>query len=231
MKGGGVGKFMGLEQHAFLHKEAADTLKLYFKTREELRPEDPVFSPVRGEEKRLTSSTIRSQFLLASEKSGVNLSPHDFRRFVQTQLEAARIQPNWIRKIMGKIVRGEESPYSMPKIEQLRDAFKSAMPYLTLTPKADETRLWKMQALQNLELLHARGQIPDTEFMQMKEHLHRSNTHEEYLEGFKLIPKSEPEIRIAESEEEMLRLLNLKQGWEIQQELNGGGRFIMKRIR
>ena len=29
MKGGGVGRFRNLEQHAFLHREAADTLRLY----------------------------------------------------------------------------------------------------------------------------------------------------------------------------------------------------------
>ena len=30
--------------------------------------------------------------------------------------------------MMGKTVKGEESPYSQPKLEQLREAFKTAIP-------------------------------------------------------------------------------------------------------
>ena len=36
------------------------------------------------------------------------------------------------------------------------------------------------------------------------------------------------EHRLVESVDEMMRLLD--QGWEIDRELNGGGKFIMKRI-
>jgi len=51
---------------------------------------------------------------------------------VQTQLEFARMQPNWIKKILRHKVKGEEDPYSRPKIEQLRSAYREATPYLDL---------------------------------------------------------------------------------------------------
>jgi len=40
-------------------------------------------------------------------------------------------------------------------------------------------------------------------------------------------PIKEVEHKLVESEEEMMKLLN--QGWEIERELNGGGKFTMKR--
>ncbi len=232
MKGGGVGKFANLEQHAFLHKEAANTLRLYLKTRGELKPDDPVFAPVRGEDRELDMSSIRSQFLLASQKSGVNLSPHDMRRFVQTQLEAARIQPNWIRKLMGKTVKGEESPYSQPKIEALREAFKSATPFLTLIPKVDETGMWKAQARQSIEMLHKLGVLPESEFTRLMEKLQRTDNQEEWVSELKPLQDQTnstdvKEYRLVESVDDMMMLL--KQGWEIDRELNGGGRFIMRK--
>ncbi len=231
MKGGGVGKFANLEQHSFLHKEAADTLRLYLRTREDVKPEDPVFAPVRGEETVLDASSIRSQFLLASQKTGINLSPHDFRRFVQTQLEAARMQPNWIRKIMGKTVKGEEAPYSQPKIEALREAFKSAIPYLTLSPKIDETQIWKAQARQSLEMLQKLGILPESELLRLTERLQRTDDKEEWVNELQPLQErpinGKGEHRLVESVPEMMRLLD--EGWEIDRELNGGGKFIMKR--
>ena len=37
---------------------------------------------------------------------------------------------NWARKIRGRKVRGEESPYSRPEIQKLQSAFKEALPFL-----------------------------------------------------------------------------------------------------
>jgi hypothetical protein len=37
---------------------------------------------------------------------------------------------NWIRKIKGRKIRGEEQPYSKPAIEQLRAKYREALPEL-----------------------------------------------------------------------------------------------------
>ena len=144
LKGGGVEKYRGLQQHSFLHKDAVNSLLKYKRWREAkgetITPESWLFVKTKrgvrtGKYEQITIHAIKHTFQVASERTGIKFSCHDMRRFVETQLEAARVQPNWIRKIMGKTIKGEERPYSRPKIEQLREAFKSAIPHLTLELK------------------------------------------------------------------------------------------------
>lgn len=68
-----------------------------------------------------------------SKNAGVPFSWHDARPYVETALEEIRIHPNSARKIRGRKVRGEESPYSQPAIEQLREKFREAVPILEFT--------------------------------------------------------------------------------------------------
>jgi len=70
--------------------------------------------------------TVRS----AAKRVGKNFSPHDIRRLNQTALEKSQISFNWTRKMLGRRVRGEEDPYSQPKIEDLRQAFVRVLPFL-----------------------------------------------------------------------------------------------------
>lgn len=245
LKGGGVGRYRGLEQHSFLHGDAAETLRRYLRTRGALEPESPLFAMVRGGPGRITEATVRKIFREASGRSGIRLSCQDMRRFVQTQLEAARVQPNWIRKMMGKTVRGEEAPYSRPKIEQLREAFKSAVPYLTLNPRAgvERIQMLKEQTRQNLEMLYRFGVIEEPAFHHLTERLKAAKTPEEFLEGVSRLgedrlkmpvggrpgPGGRPggEHRVVSGEEEMIALLN--EGWNLVRELNSGNRFLMRR--
>ncbi len=77
-------------------------------------------------------------------RSGVKFGWHDGRRFVQTALEEARLSNNWIKKIKGRRVRGEEAPYSLPAIGQLREAFRKAVPHLlfrTTEPQVSKEEL------------------------------------------------------------------------------------------
>jgi integrase len=140
LKGGGLGKYRDLEQHAFLVPHATRMLLKYKDWREsrgeKIRDESPLFATLTRSPRRLNTRIIR--FILESACNGKPFvfSPHDLRRFTQTQLEQARVQPNWIRKMLGKKVGGEEAPYSQPKLEQLREAFRAAIPFLTLEPEA-----------------------------------------------------------------------------------------------
>jgi hypothetical protein len=90
--------------------------------------------------KKLTIGNINRIFKQRSKDTGVTFSPHDLRRFVQTGLERARLQPNWIKKILRHKVAGEENPYSQPKIEELREAYRTALPYLDLGEKPALTK-------------------------------------------------------------------------------------------
>jgi len=80
-----------------------------------------------------------------AKRAGVEYSLHDARRYVQTALEEARLPANWARKIRGRKVRGEESPYSRPEIEKLCAAFKEALPYLMFRKESSLMELQKRQ--------------------------------------------------------------------------------------
>ena len=55
-------------------------------------------------------------------RANANFTFHDGRRIVQTALENSGCPINWIKKIKGRKVIGEEAPYSKPLIEQLRSS-------------------------------------------------------------------------------------------------------------
>lgn len=137
LKGGGYGKYRDVEQHAFLTPHAIRVLLQYRAWREsrgeKIKPNSPLFATIGWNPTRLKYTRhIRYILEMACKGKPFLFSTHDLRRFTQTQLEQGRIQPNWIRKMLGKKVGGEEAPYSQPKIEQLRDAYGGAISFLTL---------------------------------------------------------------------------------------------------
>ncbi len=139
LKGKGGRNYNDLEQHTFLTPDAKEALLAYKKWREDrtgekVTPESPLFTSTysrRKKKERIGTDLIRKTFKRASERTGLKFSAHDVGRFTQTQLENARIQPNWVKKITGHKVKGEENPYSRPKIEKLREAYRTAIPFLT----------------------------------------------------------------------------------------------------
>lgn len=163
LKGSGLDKYKDLEMHGFLHEDAVKSLLKYKTWREEVLGETItrdswLFATIRAQSenkyKQILTTDIRMAFLKAKRRTGINISPHDIRRYVETQLEEARLQPNWIRKIMGKTIKGEEAPYSRPKIDQLRDEFARATPHLVLEqPKIDEVERRKQSICDNAKLL------------------------------------------------------------------------------
>jgi integrase len=148
IKGKGKGKYEGVQQHTFLTPYARKTLLAYKEWRErkegkQLTPESYMFVSVTKPFKKLTLGNVNRIFKQRSKDTGIKFSPHDLRRFVQTALETGRLQPNWIKKILRHKVSGEENPYSQPKIEALRDAYKTALLYLDLSerPQLDEMEM------------------------------------------------------------------------------------------
>jgi hypothetical protein len=151
IKGHGKGKYKGVKQVSFLTPEAKRVFReyrdWYSKTFNHVwREDDYVFlivrAKVRGEVREehvpLDKDGISSALIRISERAGVDFSSHDGRRIVQTALENHGVSPQWIRKIKGRKVKGEESPYSKPAIEQLRAKYREALPDLQFLSQTDD---------------------------------------------------------------------------------------------
>lgn len=141
IKGHGRGKYKGVEQHTFLTPEAKRDLTDYKDWLERVKGvklglEDSIFIDLHHLQppyQSVGTSGLGKVAAVLIRRSGVPFGWHDARRYVETCLEETRINPNWARKIRGRKVRGEESPYSRPAIEQLRNAYREAVPLLEFT--------------------------------------------------------------------------------------------------
>jgi len=147
IKGHGRGKYAGVKQITFLTPEAKANLMEYKewiqnKIGREFEPDEHIFWTTTtrkiGYLKPLGYGALTGFQERLTEKTGIKWRLHDGRRWVETALEKARVPANWRRKIRGRKVRGEESPYSKPKIEELREAYRTAVPYLSFIPKSEE---------------------------------------------------------------------------------------------
>jgi len=138
------GIYAGLEAHTFLGRDAADAIKRYLDWRKDVKHETPtdesfIFTRLDAVGQPVNEMAIIWVVKEACKRAGIQaFSPHDFRRATQTALESSGISGNWVRKIMGHALSGEENPYSQPKIEQLREAYARAEPKLSVTAAAPQ---------------------------------------------------------------------------------------------
>lgn len=150
IKGKGRGKYKGVRQETFLTGEAKRDLIDYKDWLIRIKgltitAEDHIFVELHPPYKSMSYPTLTKISQTLSRRSGIHFSWHDARRYVQTALEEIKINPNWAKKIRGRKVRGEEAPYSRPAIEQLRKAYKEAVPLLEFTQPTDLMELKKRQ--------------------------------------------------------------------------------------
>lgn len=141
IKGHGKGKYKGVKQVSFLTPEAKHIFieyrNWYSKTfNHTWKENDHIFLSVRDNiHEPLTKEGVSRAIIHITDRADVQFGIHDGRTIVQTALENVKVSPQWIRKIKGRKVKGEESPYSKPAIEQLRQKYKEALPDLEfLTP-------------------------------------------------------------------------------------------------
>lgn len=133
LKGHGKGKYRGVRQETFLTPEAKqvfiDYREWFSKTfGHTWTNDDYVFLEIKKDVGQpLAYSMIAKVMVKLSQRSGVKFSVHDGRRIVQTALESVSTPNNWIKKVKGRKVSGEESPYSKPNIEQLRGKYRKAL--------------------------------------------------------------------------------------------------------
>jgi len=145
------GEYSGLEAHTFIGRDAVEAIKKYLEWRERVKGErltddSYLFTRLDAVGQPVDQQTIIWVVAQACKRAGTDhFSPHDFRRAFQTNLEAAGVPANWVKKLMGHKLAGEENPYSIPKIEQLREAYSRAEPKLTVTPTPQVDRFEAMK--------------------------------------------------------------------------------------
>jgi hypothetical protein len=133
LKGHGKGKYRGTRQETFLTPEAKKILNEYRAWMEKTfnhkwTEDDHVFLSVkRNIGEPLTQRMIAKKATILQKRANVDFTLHDGRRIVQTALENAGCPINWTKKVKGRKCPGEESPYSKPNIEQLREKYQAAL--------------------------------------------------------------------------------------------------------
>jgi integrase len=130
----------------FMGEESIHALKEYFEARKKgsrnVAPEtitrnSPLFKCwARGEVRQIQrhslSSLIREAFVNVNEE---RITAHSLRKKLQTELEKAGINSNWIDQILGHKLINSRDAYSLPTDEELRDAYTKAYPYIKVFPE------------------------------------------------------------------------------------------------
>lgn len=133
LKGHGKGHYRGNRQETFITPEAKAHLieyrDWYSKTFNYIwRDSDHVFLLVRdGLGEPLKYYGMEKVLKIISQRAGVKYSSHDGRRILNTALQDAECDPNWIQMAMGRKVPGNKNPYTKPNIEQLRAKYQKAL--------------------------------------------------------------------------------------------------------
>jgi len=131
----------------FFGSDAIKALKEYINDRrngsrkrkpENITKDSPLFVNWKNR-KRMTrqnaSMIIRNAFLKIGEKK---LSPHSFRKKLQTDLEKAGMPTNWIDQVLGHQLINSRDAYSLPTDQELLEAYQKAYPTIQLIPKTTQ---------------------------------------------------------------------------------------------
>lgn len=153
---------------SFLGREAVKALKTYLKHRmrgtahvypgqkvgekgiapETLTPNSPLFRTRSRKVKAMSTKRIKDAIRERAKRSGISgISAHSFRKYTQTMLEVARIDPNWRRLILGKKLPGSEGSYSMPSTPDLQRAYEEAYQHIQVFERLSLAVLQKRQQI------------------------------------------------------------------------------------
>lgn len=129
----------------FIGEESIQALKTYLEKRrngtrhlppEELTNDSPLFrtwnsKTVKRIPRTTLSNVVRTAFNRINEPA---ISAHSLRKFLQTNLEVANVNVNWIDQILGHKLINSRDAYSKPTDEQLQDAYTKAYKFLRVYP-------------------------------------------------------------------------------------------------
>jgi len=226
LKGHGIGRYKGVKQITFLTPEAKRDLINYKEWTEQkmnrkFTSEDYVFLETFAPYKPMGYGRLGTLIYNLSKTTGIPFSWHDARRYVETALEETNIHPNWARKIRGRKVKGEESPYSQPAIEQLRAKYREAVPLLEFT--SEKPTMSEVDIAKRTALIALRTQLSSEAYKQLEplilaaksteainEIIDTSKSERERLEPFNRVNKDCQKIV---TEGELPKFLN--DGWKI----------------
>lgn len=142
----------------FVGPESISALNEYFEHRKKgtrrISPEtitknSPLFRTNTPKIQFITRSGVSSTIYFHGKKSSVDskFSAHSFRKFFQTQLEAAGVNPNWIDQMIGHRLMGSRDSYSLPTDQQLREAYVKAYTHLRVYGDPNiETRITTLES-------------------------------------------------------------------------------------
>jgi integrase len=100
--------------YVYLGPETVEAVDAYLEQRK-AGAHEPLFLDRDG--KRMTSDALTQLFMRLSERllDGDRIGAHSFRKFQQTQLEAAGVNGNWIKRYQGRKVKDSTGVYSNPQ--------------------------------------------------------------------------------------------------------------------
>jgi hypothetical protein len=194
LKGKGEGKYSRLKQVCFLHWYAVEKLREYEQELKDkniaVKDESPIFieyggrDPQRKLHKDRPLLDFERIFRRASFRAWHDLdvkrfSPQDMRDFVQSKLESAKVPANMIKPILAHKVKDVEYHYSNHQVDELRENFKSALPWLI--PESLE----QVKAETQKKLAEEQKRLVSLEYenTDLKGKMNNLNTRQETTEG------------------------------------------------
>jgi len=164
------------------------------------------------------------------------LRMHTLRKFFRTNLELAGVTKSFRERLFGHKGEYLDDAYFKPRVEQLLNEYRKAIPNLTIMEEVKYEQLRKRQALDTLKLLG----FDEEKLKRVEEILARSRTLDEAMETIRrlkdaeFIEPSENGSFInsngyeAKVVDEATLLKHVEQGWDVVKELSDG-RFIVRK--
>ena len=194
----------------FIGQEAIEAIKAYIEERKKgsknvepeiITNESPLFRTwMKGKIKRIPrgsfSSLIRQAFLRNGEKK---MSAHSLRKKLQTDLEKAGINSNWIDQILGHQLINSRDAYSLPTDEELKDAYLKAYPLIRIYPEAEISTKEKSKQSTVMQPITVDSKIVEetlsvaeaSNMIEVKQLLAKGYKYEMDFNGVKLFTKSD----------------------------------------
>lgn len=95
---------------------------------EDIAEDAPLFKARTSDVRHLSRSSVSSTFNYLVKKAGLGgeVSAHSLRKFTETKLEAAGVNPNWVDQIIGHRLPGSRGNYSRPEDDDLFQVYVDA---------------------------------------------------------------------------------------------------------
>ena len=132
-----ITKKNGILAKTAIGPEAIQALKTYLDFRrkgtrylnsEAIKENSPLFRTRSNDIQTLSRSSVSSSISYLVERAGLKgeISAHSLRKYTETRLEAAGVNPNWVDQIIGHRLPGSRSNYSRPEDTDLYQAYQDA---------------------------------------------------------------------------------------------------------